>query len=88
MRCYCGHFFYQMCGSTSPTVPNNERLVILEELGGKCEHIGWFSAPSGWWMILERVRLNGDKMPHSQWCSISIGNITGWREIIQQNSKL
>ncbi len=88
MRCYCGRFMYQMVGSTSPTVPDSKRLVILEECGGVREHIGWFNAPSGYWFCLEQERLNGNKMPSGEWCSITIGNITGWREILRHNTLL
>ena len=85
MRCYCGHFFRQMGGSTAPTVPNSKRLVILEECGGVRQHVGWFDAPSGHWLALDQERQNGNPMPSGEWCSITIGNITAWREILQHN---
>ena len=81
MRCYCGHFHFQMGGSTTPTVPNNERLVILEERNNPTAQIGWFSERSGWWMVLSDESLEGEKMPRGKWCSLTIGNIIGWREI-------
>jgi hypothetical protein len=87
MRCYCGHFFYQRAGSTSPTVPSNKRLVVIEESGGIRQHIGWFHEESGWWMMLDQERANGEKLPPGEWCSITIGNITGWREIIQHTTQ-
>jgi hypothetical protein len=75
-----------MCDSTSPTVPNSKRLVIVEERGGECFHVGWFDAPSAWWFVLSSERLNGEKMPDGEWCSLSMGRVTGWREIIQHNA--
>jgi hypothetical protein len=76
-----------MGNSTAPTVPDSKRIVVIEELGGVREHLGWFDAASAWWFALSDERLHGDKMPSGEWCSLSIGNITGWREIIQHNAK-
>lgn len=87
MRCYCGHFFFQMCGSTSPNVPSNQRLVIIEELGGELQHVGWFDAASGWWFCLSPDAQDGQKLPKGHFRSESIGNITGWREIKQGNDQ-
>lgn len=70
----------QMCGSNSPTLPPNENLVIIVELG-HIEHVGWFSHASGWWFVLSTERENGDQMPHGEYCSLSIGNITSWRAL-------
>lgn len=80
MRCYCGHFFHQMGGSTTPSVPDNRRLVIIS--GNQVSpQIGWFDAASGWWFTISQERVNGDPMPPGEWCSLDIGNITEWREI-------
>jgi hypothetical protein len=58
-------------------------MVVLEECGGTRLHVGWFDAPSAWWFALSDERPNGDKMPSGEWCSLNIGNITGWREFPQ-----
>jgi len=95
-RSLCGGCYQQMLikkighrtppkqvGSYAPTVPNNDRLVIIEELGGRLTHVGWFDSVTGWWYCLSDERLDGRKMGRGEWCSLSIRNITGWREIHQ-----
>ncbi len=81
MRCSCGFFYFQLYESTSPTVPDSTRIVVLEERNGAQHHIGWFNAPSGHWMVLSEEQANGDKMPKGEFCSKTIGNITNWKEI-------
>jgi hypothetical protein len=73
--------------STAPTVPDTSRLVILEEAGGKRWHVGWFSHESNWWFVLSREKLNGDPIPGTNWCSLSMGSVTEWREIHVPKSK-
>jgi len=80
MSCYCGHFFFQMCDSTCETVPPDNRWVIVIERGS-FPHVGRFHAASGWWSVLSRERVDGTPMPQGDFCSISIGRITGWRPI-------
>jgi hypothetical protein len=74
--------------SKSIDLPNNERLVLLEEHGGEIHHVGWYSHSARKWFALSRESLQGEELPKGIFCSLSIVNITGWREIDGSKSDL